>query len=405
MDCIRCKGNVRSQFSCGKTFCPLLQKFKNSMPKTSLNFSGSSPPDLFVGQYNYPNVFTGILAPAEHNENAEKLSSPESWFKEKLSIDNILKNRGSMIYSRFVSNIKKSNKLLETMQEVSMAYKPCDIEFILAKKPKISFELNNRTAPIGNPAPLLKATFQENPKIERKVDYVVSDYDLNATDALYTLYKKNNSISSMIKLLSAGLLGIKKQRKLVPTRWSCTSVDSILSKKLIQEIKYFSFIDKYLVFSGEYLGNHYEIVLLPRQWSFEVIESKMQGSIWNPNSSSTQYIRDYEDYYGRKKYAHNVTGAYYANRLAVTEYLKKIKKQASILVLREVKPSYYAPCGVGILRELTRDLFKKKPLVFNSLEESFNNIKQRLNLPLKKYISNSLLLNEVKKQTNLNQFM
>jgi len=402
MDCIRCKGNVRSQFSCGKQFCPLLQKFKNSMPKTSLNFSGSSPPDLFVGQYNYPNVFTGILAPAEHNENADKLSSPESWFKEKLSIDNILKNRGSMIYSRFVSNIKKSNKLLETMQEVSMAYKPCDIEFILAKKPKISFELNNRTAPIGNPAPLLKATFQENPKVEKKVDYIVSDYDLNATDAIVHLHK-NSSVTSMIKLLSAGLLGIKKQRRLVPTRWATTAVDDMISKNLLKEVKRNPWINEYEVYHDEYVGNHYEIILLPKEWSFEVIEAKLPESCWNKNQE-IYFSKDDENYYGRKSYANNVSGAYYSGRLAVTEQLTKRKRQASALILREVSKDYFAPCGVGILREVMRSALNKPAAKFNTLKEALECTKQRLRIPVEQFSLYSNLLRNIKQQRTLKEY-
>lgn len=403
MDCVRCKGNVRSPFSCGKKFCPLLQRFKDSMPKTSLDFSGSSPPDLFVGQYNYPNVFTGILAPARHDENADKLSSPESWFKEKLSINDILKNRGSMIYSRFTSNIRKSNKLLETMQEVSMAHKPCDIHFILSKKPKISIELNNRSAPIGNPAPLLKASLQENPKIQRKVDYVVSDCDLKATDAINTLHKKNNSVTSMIKLLSAGLLGIKKQRKLVPSRWAITAVDDTISKNLLKDIRNNPWINEFEVYHDEYVGNHYEIILLPKEWSFEVIEAKLPESCWNQDKE-IYFCKDDESYYGRKKYAHNVGGSYYACRLAVTEALQERHRQASALILREVSEDYFAPCGVGILRELMRSALKKPAAKFNTLKEALENAKQRLRIPISQFSIQSNLLKNFKQQKTLKEF-
>lgn len=373
------------------------------MPKISLNFSGSSPPDLFVGQYNYPNVFTGILAPAQHDENANKLSSPESWFEERLPINNILKNRGSMIYSRFVSNIKKSNKLLETMQEVSMAYKPCDIEFILAKKPKLSFEVNNRTAPIGNPAPLLKATLQENPKIEKKVDYVVSDYELDATNSINTLHEKNTSVTSMIKLLSAGLLGIKKQRKLVPTRWATTAVDDIISKNLLEEIKRNPWINELEVYHDEYIGNHYEIILIPKEWSFEVIEAKLPESCWNQNSE-IYFCKDDENYYGRKKYAYNVSGAYYSGRLAVTEHLKKRKRQASALILREVNEDYFAPCGVGVLREVMRSALNKPASKFNTLKEALNNARKRLQIPVEQFSLQSNLLKNIKQQRTLKEF-
>ncbi len=399
MDCIRCKGNVRSPYSCGKKVCPILQNFKNSMPKIRTNFSGSSPPDLFVGQYNYPNVYTGILAPAENNNNP--LSNPEDWFKNKFSINDILNNRGSMIYSRFVSNIKsRKQRLLETMQEVSMAKKPCSIEFFLAKKPATKMELNNRTAPIGNPAPLVKAQFQENPKVEKKVDYIVSDYDLKATESLNSLYQKDLNVSGMIKLLSAGLLGVKKQRKLVPTRWATTAVDDTISKNLLKDVKISPWINEFEVYHDKYLGNHYEIILMPRQWSFEVIEAKLSGSVWNQEKED-YFCQDFEEYYGRKTYAHNVSGAYYSGRLAIAENLIRRNRQASALVLREVSEAYYAPCGVGILREVMRSALNKKPERFNTLNQALNSSAQRLNIPISKFSLRSSLLKQYKQQKTL----
>lgn len=404
MNCIRCKGNTSSRFSCGKPYCPILQKFKNSMPKVDLNFSGSSPPDLFVGKFNYPYVYTGILSPARHDEAADRLSSPESWFKERLPIEGILQNRGSMIYSRFTSNIKeKSNKLLGTMQEVSMASKPCDVEFFLARKPRISMELSGKTSPICNPAPLIKATLQENPSISRKVDYVVSDTDLVATEAITGLYRQDTSVTSMIKLMSAGLLGIKRQRKLVPSRWATTAVDDIISKSLLKGIKDSQWISDYQVHHDEYIGNHYEILLLPKQWSYEVIEAKMSGSLWNP-SQNTFFMCDDEGYYGRKSYAENVSGAYYSCRLAVAEHLQKIKRQASVLIFREVRDEYYAPCGVGVLRETARAALNSKPDCFPTLDEAMRSMGPRLRIPISEFAKNSRMLRDFKQQKTLSEY-
>ena len=54
-------------------------------------------------------------------------------------------------------------------------------------------------------------------------------------------------------------------------------------------------------------------------------------------------------------------------------YLEKIKKQCSCLVLREARPEYWAPLGVGILREASRKAFQETPEIFNSIngEDTF----------------------------------
>src|SRR3989344_7336427 len=86
--CVRCKGKGY----CGKP-CPILSKFSSSMQKPKTHFSGSSPPEIFVCRYGYPQVNTGILSPEEYG-NTEKYSMPELWHKNNFSIEKILSLRG-----------------------------------------------------------------------------------------------------------------------------------------------------------------------------------------------------------------------------------------------------------------------------------------------------------------------
>ena len=116
------------------------------------------------------------------------------------------------------------------------------------------------------------------------------------------------------------------------------------------------------------------------------------------------FWRDYENVQGRKGYAESVTGAYYANRLAVVEYLRKVKRQAGVLVLREVRPEYYAPLGVGILREVSRNAFRKEPEVFESVTDALKHVQRRLKVPVAEFASRSVLLRERRTQTKLSKF-
>src|SRR3989344_892733 len=174
--CARCKGRGY----CGKP-CKILAKIKNFFPKTKLHFSGSSPPEVFVGREGYPFVNTGILSPQEYG-NTEEMSLPEIWYEKKLTIQEILNYRGNLIYSRFKSRIKdarqsKKSKFLSTMQEISLASRSVSTEFFLKKPVKIHALIDKHVALIGNPAPLKAVRLEENPKVERKVDYLVSDTD------------------------------------------------------------------------------------------------------------------------------------------------------------------------------------------------------------------------------------
>jgi hypothetical protein len=207
------------------------------------------------------------------------------------------------------------------------------------------------------------------------------------------LDKSGIETSNIIKLLSAGLLGMKKNRKLVPTRWAITATDDSLSKERLERIRYYNELQEITVFSAEYLGNHYEFLLLPDKWGFEVIELSMKNmGIW----------QDFESFFGRKDYADSVTGAYYVNRLALCEYLDKIKRQCQCIVFREVRPEYSAPLGVGILRQVSREAFGGQGRRFSTLKEALEDIQTRLRMPVTNWTDKSIVLKNYGKQKKLN---
>ncbi len=358
-------------------------------------FSGSTPPEIFVGRWNYPHVYTGILSPPELGDTT-LLSSPEAWHSHKLAIKEILSNRQKLIYARTSTHIKSQNsKFLPVFHEVAMTHKSVATEFKL----KNALVKNEEQAPnsplISKAGEIESAKLQENAPVKPKIDYLVNDKDIKSKDAILELDKSRIDTSLIIKILSAGLLGLRKNRKLVPTRWSITAVDDTLSKEKLKKIKLFPQLSEILVFNAEYLGNHYEFLLLPGTFFFEVIEISIKNQgVW----------QDHESFFLRKTYAQDVTGAYYVNRLALTEYLEKIKRQAQCLVIREVRPEYNVPLGVGILRQTSREAFSKMPEKFNSITEAFVEIQKRLKLPLEKFTSKSNLLKSYGKQKTLRNF-
>ena len=281
------------------------------------------------------------------------------------------------------------------MKEIAMTSKSIATEFKLKSPITKQDEQDSKTPLIPKAANVSHVSLQENPKIKPKVDYLVNDTDAKSQVAMFELEKSGIETSSIIKLLSAGLLGLKKNRKLVPTRWAITATDDTLSKEKLKRIKLFPEISEFLVFHAEYVGNHYEFLLLPDKFSFEVIERSLKsGGSWH----------DYETFFPRKRYAESVTGAYYVNRLALCEYLERVKRQAQCIVFREVRPEYYAPLGVGILRETSRAAFSQQPEKFASLNEALQSIQSRLKQPLINYTSQSVLLSLLGKQKRITDF-
>jgi hypothetical protein len=187
-----------------------------------------------------------------------------------------------------------------------------------------------------------------------------------------------------------------KNRKLVPTRWSITATDDIISKSLISEIIEFDLIDRCEVFLFNHIGNFFAVVIFPSRWMFEMQEA------WYDQQGNIGMGSDFEDSRGLDHYP-ATAGAHFAARLAVAEYLFKNKLQAAALVLREIRPEYAVPVGVWQVREGIRMALKQKPHLASSFEEGLDIACKTLSVDKKEWISKSSL-HKARKQKSISDF-
>jgi len=389
--------------------CPVLKRIllqKEFKPKISQEIFGSSPPSVIVGEWNYPKINVGLLLPGEQGDTAI-YDAPQEWFRKKYSIEDVFRLRLNLFNAKkaaLVDDALNPDRQLQAVQETAASSATTDAEVVFEKKPFFALHFDPHNAPFGPSGIAKKIQLAENPKIDRKVEYVISDVDLKAGEAIKSLYKDGYDVYSISKILSVGLLGVKIQRKLVPTRWAITAVDSIIIKSMLKEVKSYEEIDQYMLFEANYMGNYFEIILMPKKWMFEVIEIAVPGADWIMGKKMPIIASDFEFYEGRKEYAKNVAGGYYAAEIAVLEHLSSIKKQAGVLVLREIRPEYYAPVGVWKIRECLRDAFKQKPLMFASLEEAIKRVDEKFIVKSNVWKGKSKILDFVKNQKSLLSF-
>ncbi len=375
------------------------------------NFFGSSPPSVFVGsKLKYPDVNVGILSPPVHDDSSWILDSPRYWANSETTIKDVVSYRGSLINSRFKSSVKdvrKENKFLDIAKEIAIGYKPVDVEIYLKKKPNLNFDKDKITMPMGPAAGLKSIKITENVKVSNHVEKVFEDTDLKAADAIDYLYSKDIDENFLTKLLSIGTLGLKKNRKLVATKWSITAVDDTIGKRFIDEIKDFSTVDKFQLFTGSFFGNYYYVMLFPDVWSYELFEGYLPGAVWN-FSGKIEFATDNEGYDGRKSYASNCAGGYYSVRTPIVQYLSKIRKQASVLVIRFETPEYTDSLGVWVTRETCRKALSNKPVEFETRNEMLEYVKQliirKFNFNIERVYNQSLLLDKLKAQRKLSEF-
>jgi hypothetical protein len=399
--CVLCKG---SKLLCGKERCPILVKFyakQKTVPMLdSLKLEGSSPPSVFVGRFGYPKVYIGPMVPPVIG-NTSIMDSPEQW--AGLSIDEIVNFRFQLVRGKYLTDVHNfEGRIIEQTQEIAMAKSCPDTEITFKNKPTGRMVLDDEIAPFG-PSARIEQMDINSVKAEYQIEKAYHDGDLKSRDAVFKLYEKGLPVSQIQKSFSVGLFGIDKNRKFVPTRWSITAVDSTLGNILLDETKDYPVINEYRIYETTALDNRWIILMLPREWCYELIEAWYPKTIWNPDGKDIMMVSSYEFYNGRKTYA-EIGGCFYAARLAVNELLTKEKRQAGVVILREAHAGYIMPVGVWNVRENVRNALKNEPKKFSTLKECLDYIPQKMDIPLQTWMKNSTVLRDTMNQRRLTDF-
>ena len=341
---------------------------------SSDSISGTSPPSVFVGSYGYPNVSVGPMVPPMHGDTSI-LDSPEKW-KGK-SLEEIVNFRLNLIRGvKKISNEQTDGRYIESLQEVTMSSKPTDADLLFQKPTSPKVSLDGESAPFGPVGEIKSAKFSGTSSV-KSIEKIFYDKDLKAQDAVMTLYNSGIEISKIQKCFSIGMMG--KKRKLVPTKWSITATDDIISKSLADDVLDYSLIDSCKVFSYDHLGNSFSVVLFPHRWIYEMIESWYSDGILGFGS-------DYEDARGIH-HPPAIAGAYFAAKLGVLEYLSKKKIQAGVIILREIRPEYAVPVGVWQVREGIREAMKQKPILSDNFDNALHVASQKMSISKSEWLS------------------
>ncbi|MBI4448891.1 hypothetical protein HY641_02595 [Candidatus Woesearchaeota archaeon] len=353
----------------------------------------------FVGRIGYPHLNIGMLAPVVSEQESWLHDAPCEWAAREIPSATIIDLRSELLNSRFKAHIKAKPRLLELAREAAMSHKPTEMEIKLKSVPKMSISLHQFSAPTGPKGDLLHAALTSNPTVSSKVERVVDGNDWKAADAITYLYGNGFDETFLTRLLSVGTVGLKTERKLVPTRWSITATDDIIGKQIIDEIADHDECG-YTVRFGGHLGNYFLVLTFPGPWSYELFELMV-------GRGQLEYSTDHEFHQGRKRYADETAGGYYASRLAVLEMLKEQRERGRVLCLRFITPEYDTPLGVWVVREAARKATRAAPIAMDSLQHCIVYAKttaQQFDVDLDPLLSQSKLLTYLKTQRTLSAF-
>ena len=401
--CLECRG---TRDMCRRGRCELLDSVRDRIPRirpVGRVIEGPSPPDVFVGQYGYPRVGVGpLVPPSEAMGDAPVLGTIGEMVEAP--IEDVVAYRSILFHTRQSSPVRMRRsppRILDLAREVALSTRPVETEVHLTKAPpaRLTSNLDPFAAPMGPGVEAERGRVIGRSVVPRRVDALVTDTDATATIAARELYGSGVGEDHILRLFSVGLLGKGTSRRLVPTRWSITAVDDILSKGLAERVRDMQELGEVRVHSSVLKGNHFHVILLPRQWEFEMLEAWLQGSLW---AGENMTVGDREGHKDRSDYARNVTGAYYAARLAVLEHLMSIGRQASTVVYREVTEEYWAPLGVWVIREGVREAMGTPPAMVDTIDDAVGLVSARVRL--KDWHGKAAHIREAKVQRRLEDF-
>lgn len=353
---------------CGLRSCPLYDRMNRFRALGwRKDIEAPSPPHYMISWKNYPNVAVGpSLALGGVSGGAYDMS-----------LEDFVAVRANELRTYQVKGIRNS-------EELALSTDTLNFDVKLKSTPKF-FRLN----PGGVSAPAEAISTEDTPKVPGKVYSLVDSHDIKAQSAIMEL--EEFGFDYMVQALSTGNLGLPTQRKMVPTRWAITAVDSALAREYFSRVRGNPHLSHVEVYESHHWDNHFLVVLVPWGWAFEMLESWYGGTP----------VHDHE--YGRlkKDYARNITGAYYAARLEVLKQLDRRGKSAAALVIRWIGKKYVYPVGVWHIRDAVRKALETRPEKFEDIRE----VEQAYPLNWEKWKNESILWEMLTRQSRLSQFL
>ena len=358
---------------------------------------GSSPPSVFIGSWNYPDVYAGPMIAPQHGDTAV-MDMPESWISGSKTQEEIIGYRLNLVRGKYrVNTLDLDNRFIEKLQDISLSERSIESEVSFASQPQ-GMSFSEEHTPFGPSAPIKKFEI-ESGRWNRDLEQVYYDTDQKSRDAVVDLHKKGVPFSSIQKAFSVGVMGKKYRRSLVPTRWSITACDTMIGDRLLGEVKKFPLIDTWRVHEFSSLHNNYAVILMPTGWQYEWSEAFLHIL-----GNEELVFSDHEGNKKKTEYS-PLGGCYYSCKMAVLEALAREQKQAGAIILREALQGY-VPMGVFNVRENVRNAMLQPAREFEDIRSALSHLSGSFTLPIRRFIEEGALLRDTLKQRQctLNDF-
>jgi hypothetical protein len=236
-----------------------------------------SPPGICVKSGKYPMLDAGFLAAYEPLEHLSIYDYPDSW--QGLDRETIFSMRRYLY--RFLLPVDARSMqpegVIRALQEIALSVRPIALrvegESLLPRR----LRLRSGQLPSSNDVMIKSIEFLSDPEIS-KVAERITDQDIPAAEGIWRLLDYDYSLDQVVRLMSIGLLGRKKTRRIIPTRSAYKATINAFIDRAVMELIESPNISSYEIYLGNLFGDRFVVLLNPGEARVDYLTIDASGT-------------------------------------------------------------------------------------------------------------------------------
>ncbi len=221
-----------------------------------------TPPGISVETVKYPILQAGILASPDPIENLSIYDHPESWYG--LERDTILAMRRHLysVVASINSREMQPRHLIDSLQTIALSVSPLAIGVEVEGLPPRHLHSSGFQVPTGPVIRTRSLEILSKPEISH-VAKKTSEKDIPAAEGIWRLFEYDYSLEQIARMLAVGLLGMQKNRRMMPMKNAFRVVIDAFINRTIMNLIDRPVVDEWRIFTDHYCGDHFVVLIRP----------------------------------------------------------------------------------------------------------------------------------------------
>jgi hypothetical protein len=236
-----------------------------------------SPPGICVKAGKYPMLEAGFLASNEPLEHLSIYDFPQVW--QGLDRDTIFSMRRHLY--RFLLPVDARSMqpegVIRTLQEIALSVRPIALRVEGESLRPRGLQFRSGQLPSSNDVMIQSIELLSEPEIS-KVAERITQQDIPATEGIWRLLDYDYSLDQVVRLMSIGLLGRKKTRRILPTRSAYKATINAFIDRVVMELIESPSISSYEIHSGNLFGDQFFVLLHPGESRVDYLSLDVSGN-------------------------------------------------------------------------------------------------------------------------------